>query len=181
MSEQSPASREPRSDEWPDDLPAAPGRQPGPGGPQRWIRPVILVVIVLAAALAGAGIVLAAHDLSEPASNAAAAGGQPSYLAPWPPGGGQAILPGDRTGATAEIFLTGRVTALSSTSITIGAPGHSITAAVTTVTRVTGTVSSISGIRVGDRVSAQITQRAGRYTAAAIQDPAGSLSGITTQ
>src|SRR6266704_3238482 len=162
MSQRSPGSLEPGNDEWPDDLwpdeddqqdPAGssvpPGRSgwpvaagpsgwPGSGPPRRPFRPVILVVIALGAALAGAGIALGARGLSGPSGTAA-----------------------------------------SRTSITIGGPGRSITAAVTASTRVTGTVSSISGIKVGDWVSAQIAQTGSTYTATAIQDPTRSPVGVT--
>jgi hypothetical protein len=135
-------------------------------------------VIALAAAAAGAGIVLGVVDLSSsPSATTAAPGGQPSQLAPVPPGGsgqpgGNGALPGAGSGGTAMIFMIGKVTAVSGTSITIGGPAHSITAAVTDSTRVTGKVSGIRGIKVGDQVSAQITQSGGRSSAIAIQDPA---------
>jgi uncharacterized protein DUF5666 len=71
------------------------------------------------------------------------------------------------------MLIAGPVTAVSGTSITIGGQGRPVTAAVTGATRITGKVCSISGIRVGDQVSAQITQEAGgKPTAVAIQDPA---------
>jgi hypothetical protein len=184
-------------EEWPDDLwpddeparriggsaggggagepwPAAvnPAGVPGHGALRRRVRPGTLAVIALAAAAAGAGIVLGVVDLSSsPSATTAAPGGQPSQLAPVPPGGNGA-LPGAGSGGTAMIFMIGKVTAVSGTSITIGGPAHSITAAVTDSTRVTGKVSGIRGIKVGDQVSAQITQSGGRSSAIAIQDPA---------
>jgi len=63
------------------------------------------------------------------------------------------------------------VTAVSSRSITIGGPAHTVTAAVTSSTRVTGNVSRIGAIKVGDQVSAQIIQNGGRAIATAIQYP----------
>jgi hypothetical protein len=66
---------------------------------------------------------------------------------------------------------------VSRTSITIGAPGHTVTAAVTAATRVTGKISAVTGIKVGDRVSAQITQRGTGNVAVAIADPAGLPAG----
>ena len=191
-------------DEWPDDLwpdddepagrsggsaggggagepwPAAvnPASVPGHGALRRRVRPGTLAVIALGAAAAGAGIVLGVVDLSSsPSATTAAPGGQPSQLAPVPPGGsgqpgGNGALPGAGSGGTAMIFMIGKVTAVSGTSITIGGPAHSITAAVTDSTRVTGKVSGIRGIKVGDQVSAQITQSGGRSSAIAIQDPA---------
>ena len=59
------------------------------------------------------------------------------------------------------------------TSITIGGPGHRVTAAVTAATRVTGTATSIRSVKVGDHVSARITESGGKATATEIQDPGG--------
>jgi Cu/Ag efflux protein CusF len=50
--------------------------------------------------------------------------------------------------------------------------GHTMTAAITNSTRITGRVSSISGIKVGDQVSAQIADSGGKATVTAIQYPA---------
>jgi hypothetical protein len=189
-------------DEWPDDLwpddeparriggsaggggagepwPAAvnPAGVPGHGALRRRVRPGTLAVIALGAAAAGAGIVLGVVDLSSsPSATTAAPGGRPSQLAPVPPGGNGA-LPGAGPGGTAMIFMIGKVTAVSGTSITIGGPAHSVTAAVTDSTRVTGKVSGIRGVKVGDQVSAQITQSGGRSRAIAIQDPAQAPPG----
>jgi hypothetical protein len=58
-------------------------------------------------------------------------------------------------------------------------PGHTVTAAVTGSTRVTGKVSGISGVKVGDQVSAQIVQNGGAASATAIQDPARPPAGGT--
>ena len=66
---------------------------------------------------------------------------------------------------------------MTGTSITIGGPGHTVTAAVTGSTRITGKVSGISGIKVGDQVSAQIVQNGGAARASAIQDPAQPPAG----
>jgi hypothetical protein len=148
-------------------------------GPRKRARPVTLAIITLAAAAIGAGIVLVVDDLSSSSAPAAASGHQPSYLAPGqhvgngPPG----ALPSGGPGGTAKLFIVGKVTAVTSTSITIGGPGHSIVAAVTGDTRVTGQVSSIGGVKVGDQVSAQMTQSGGKTTVTAIQDPAQSPPG----
>jgi hypothetical protein len=75
-----------------------------------------------------------------------------------------------------RMVLTGRVLAVSGTSITIGGDGPSVTAAVTEGNTVTGTVHGIGGVKVGDEVSAQITGAASYLTATAIQDPAGNPS-----
>ncbi len=155
-----------------------PAGGPGNGVPRRPVRPGVLAMIALGAAAAGAGIVLGVVDLSSsPSATSAAPVGQPSQLSPVLPGGssqpgGKGALPGSVPGGTAMIFVIGKVTAVSGTSITIGGPAHSVTAAVTDSTRVTGKVSGIRGVKAGDQVSAQITQSGGRSSAIAIQDPA---------
>jgi hypothetical protein len=53
-----------------------------------------------------------------------------------------------------------------------GAGSHAVTAIVTKTTRVTGKVSSIAGIKVGELVSETITGTDGKLTADTIQDPA---------
>jgi hypothetical protein len=174
-----PAGSDPRHSAGP---PGAPG-WPRSGWPDREPRRrrfhlITLLVIALVAGLVGAAIALAARDLRGPSGNTATPGAQPSYLNPLQPGGGS--LPGPASGGTAAIFLIGRVMAVSDTSVTIGGQGQRLTATVTGSTRVTGKVSSISGIKVGDRVSAQITQNGGRATVIAIQDPARSSLGVGT-
>jgi hypothetical protein len=67
---------------------------------------------------------------------------------------------------------TGIAVAVGSTSITIAGGAHTVTAAVTSSTRVTGKVTSIAAVKVGDLVSAQISESNGKATATAIQDPA---------
>ena len=61
---------------------------------------------------------------------------------------------------------------MSRTSITVGGPEHTVTATVTGATRVTGKVSAVTGIKVGDRVSEQITYGGTGNVAVAIADPA---------
>lgn len=191
-------------DEWPDDLwpgdddsptdpagsgsrgaawppapwPAPPARQPS----WRRLHPAALVAMALTAAGIGAGIALAVHGLS---SGPATPASQPAATAPAQPGGngvpgssGGGALPG-AGGAGAEMFIGGEVTAVTSTSITIGGPGRDVTAAVTGSTRFTGKVTSISGIKVGDEVSAQLTQSGGTTTAVTITDPAQPPAGGT--
>ncbi len=75
------------------------------------------------------------------------------------------------------MVLSGTVTAVSRTSITIGGAGPPVTGAVTAATRVTGKVTGISGVRAGDHVSAELTQAGGKVTAVAIQDPAQAQAG----
>jgi hypothetical protein len=78
-------------------------------------------------------------------------------------------LPGS---GTSELVVGGQVTAVSATSISIGGPGRTITATVTSSTRFTGKVSSISGVKAGDQVTAQLTQNGSSITAVSISDPA---------
>jgi hypothetical protein len=160
---------------WPA-TPVPPPAEPGPGiGPGTRLRRVLgpLAVAVLAAA-AGAGIVLAFTGSSGGAPSAASPSRSPRYLAPGSsagpgsPGQGGGVLPG---GGAATLFLVGTVTAVSATSITIEGTGPAVTATVTPSTRVSGRVASISGIRVGDQVSALITRNGGRTTATAIAYP----------
>jgi hypothetical protein len=195
MSQRSSGPAGPGSDDWPDELwpgdddpPAGAGRPGGgaPGGPrtapplpQGWpeersparrLRPVLLLVTALLAAAAGAGIVLGMDGLAGSSGVTRGPVRQPCSLAPVAPGGNG--LPGPGSAATGTLFVIGQVTAVSGTSITVGGPGRTVTAAVTRSTRVTGRVSAISGIKVGDQVSAQIMQNGGAARATAIQDPA---------
>jgi hypothetical protein len=206
MSQRPSGSAGPGSGDWPDDLWPDDDDRPGgghpggaPGGPRtasprppgrpeeappaRRVRPVLLLVIALLAAAAGIGIVLAAGELAGSSGATPGAAGQPSALTPVAPGGnsqpGGGALPGTGSGGTGTLFLIGKVTAVSSTSITVGGPGHTVTAAVTRSTRITGKVSGISGIKVGDQVSAQIVHNDGAARAIAIQDPAQPPAGGT--
>jgi hypothetical protein len=155
-------------DEWPDDLPPPPP-------PGRRLHPAILVTIGLTAAAFGAAVVLMAHAVG---SSPAAPASQPTVQAPAQPGGnagpGGGAVPGQ---GSVEMFIGGQVSAVSSTSITIEGPGHNTTAEVTSSTRFTGKVSTISGIKVGDQVSAQLTQSGKSIVAVSISDPAQSPTG----
>jgi hypothetical protein len=158
----------------------------GPGGPGRPGRrrrpsPVAVAIVAMLAAAIGFGAAFAAVR----APSAASASGTPSpapgrgALQTFPPAGGG--VPGGLPGGSGQIVqmaVAGRVAAVSTTSITIEAGGGAFTAAVTSATEVTGRVTSVSGIRVGDSVSAEMTgtQSNGtqsKLTATAIQDPAG--------
>jgi hypothetical protein len=174
--------------EWPDDWPeeggddppwrraappAASGRDGGAG--RLRLRPLVLAIVAVLALGAGAGVALAiTRGLGSSSSPSATPSTQPPAVAP---GGG--TIPGGSGGPVAQMFVTGPVTAVSAASITIGGgPGQSVTAAITSSTRITGKVTSIGAVKVGDQVSAQITQsNGGRPTATAIQDPAQAPSG----
>jgi hypothetical protein len=102
--------------------------------------------------------------------------GSPSSAAPGPgtegggiPGGGPVGGPG---GNLVQALIVGTVTAVSSTSISVARQGNTITAAVTGSTKFSGKVHSISDIKVGDQVLAQLTGTGSTFTATTIQDPA---------
>jgi hypothetical protein len=180
-------------DDWPDNggddppwrraaPPAAHGRDGGRGGPGRpGLRPLTLAIVAVVALAGGAGVALAiTKGLDHSSSPSAAPSTQPSAVAPGGSGGGPAgggTVPGG--GSVGRMFVAGPVTAVSSTSITIGGgPGQSLTAAITSSTKITGKATSIGGIKVGDQVSAQITESNGsRPAVTAIQDPAQAPSG----
>ena len=156
---------------------AGPPPPPDPRG-QRTRKGVLLVVTALIAAAAGFLVVTAVHDVS---ANPASASGSPtsSPQGELPSEGtgngggtGQPPIPSTGPGQTLRLEIGGKVTAVSATSITLGAHGQSVTATVTKATTVTGKVASIGGVKVGDLVSAQITGTNGKLTAIAIQDPA---------
>jgi hypothetical protein len=179
-----------RDPDWPDDWPegggdgppwrrgvsdGAAGSDSSPGRPR--LRPLVLAIVAVVALGGGAGVALAIAKLDHSTSSSTTPNTQPSAVAPGGIGGG--TVPGGG-GAVGEMFVEGPVTAVSSTSITIGGPGHTVTAAITSATRITGKVTSIGAIKVGDQVSAQITQRnGGQPTVTALQDPAQAPSSGT--
>jgi len=143
--------------------PGDPGYPPGGwhrGGGNGTRRGWLLALTAVLAAAAGFGVVAAAsHEVT---GSPAAASATPSAM----------------PGATERLEIGGPVTAVSATSITLdGGGGQAITAAVTRATTITGKVTSISGIKVGDLVSASITGADGKLTADSIQDPASLPSG----
>jgi hypothetical protein len=139
--------------------------------PARYGVPLVLTAVIAAAA--GFLAVIAVRDLSAhpaaansvaPASGAAPSAGVPA------PGGGAVPAPG--RGQTVQLEIGGKVTAVSATSITVAGPDHQVTAAVTSATKVSGRVSSITGVKAGDQVSMHAAGTEGNLTATAIQDPA---------
>jgi hypothetical protein len=183
-------------DDFDDDGPGrhwpAPGFPPGdpPGGWPRagaWgggaaRRGRLLALTAVVAAAFGFGVVVVAlHQAASPASAGAApsssataspsagASGPGNGTQPAPQGGGLQSLP---PGATERLEIGGQVMAVSATSITLNGGGQAITAAVTRATTVTGKVTSIRGVKVGDFVSASISGANGKLTADSIQDPA---------
>ena len=170
-----------------DGTPPLPPGWPGADGPPRtrWLRPGVLATVIISGAVAGAVVAAAVlHDFSSPAAS-----GQPPALSQQQPGGNGApaggtlpggTLPGGAQGGPGSgMFVIGTVTAVGGSSITIGGLGHTITATVTGATRVSGKVAGLGGIKVGDQVSAQLTQDGGRIIAVAIADPAQAPAGVT--
>jgi hypothetical protein len=102
-------------------------------------------------------------------SNGLPSGGAGNGTRLSPQGGG---IPSPPAGAALRLEVGGPVTAVSATSITVGRGDRAVTAAVTRATTVTGKVTSIGEVKVGDEVSAVIGGTDGRLTAASIQDPA---------
>ena len=144
-------------------------RRSWPGGPL-----ASLAVVAVLAGGAGAGLALA---LNGPSGTPAAATSTPSpgRAGGRVPGGAPGGVPGG--GQASQMLVMGTVTAVSAASITIGGNGPSVTAAVTGSTLVTGRARGIGGIKVGDQVSAQLTDSGGRVIATAVQDPAQQAGG----
>ena len=162
-------------DDWPDDEESGdetglpwPGGPPGPprAGAGR-VRPLAVAAVAVVALAVGAGVaaVVARGPSSSPSATQAPGSSQPTGI----PGGNG--TPGGG-GAFGQLLLGGKVVTVSTTSITIAGGTHAVTAAVTSSTRVTGRVTSIGAVKVGDFVSAQISESNGKATATAIQDPA---------
>jgi hypothetical protein len=127
-----------------------------------------MLAVVVVAAAAGVGLTLALTG-SPAQAPAAVSSGTPT------PGPSSGTIPGG--GEASEIAMVGTVAAVTSTSITIAGNGLSVTAEVTSATKITGQVGGIGQIKVGDQVSAQMTQRGTKITAVAIQDPAQQAVG----
>jgi len=146
------------------------------------VHPLTLAAVAVAGVTIGVAAVLVA-DFS---SSNPAAGGTPSYssTAQAPPGGngntggGPASLSpvgGNGAASGLRVMLTGQVTAVSATSITIGGNGPSVTAKVTRATAFSGQVHGIAGVKVGDQVSVTLTGSSpGSLTVTTIQDPASA-------
>jgi hypothetical protein len=158
------------------------------GGRDRLRRALPFAVTALVAGATAFGVVtVAVHGAAAipTAANSTPSSGPPSGGTPsaGPPAGGSGggtqlapnaggAVPSVPSGATLRVEIGGPVTAVSATSITLGGGGREVTAAVTTATKVTGKVTSIGGVKVGDVVSATITGTNGKLTATSIQDPA---------
>jgi hypothetical protein len=151
---------------------------PPPGrGPRRRVHPLTLAAVAVAGAAIGVAAVMIA-DFST--SSTAAAGSTPSDTpasqAPsgggaYPGGGPASLSPLTGNPSGLRMMITGKVTAVSANSITIGGNGPSVTAKIAKATGFTGTADSIGGVKVGDQVSATLAgPSASSLTATAIED-----------
>jgi Domain of unknown function (DUF5666) len=164
-----------------DEFAGFPEPPPPARGPRRRVPPLTLAAIAVAGATIGVAAVMIA-DIGT--GTTAAVGGAPSAQAPsgvgntggaYPGGGPSGLSPVTGSGSGLRMMLSGRVTAVSATSITIGGIGPSVTAKVTQATQFSGEVHSIGGVKVGDRVSATLSgSSASSLTATAIEDPAAA-------
>jgi len=147
----------------------APPAGTGPGG-----RGLTVAAVAVVAAVAAAIVALVAVNAAGHQTPASSAGNVPAAQAPAAGGNGGAGPIGDQGGGNGAgtLFLGGQVTKISSTSITVTAQGHQLTAAITSSTTFSG-VHSSSQIKPGDQITAQITGYASPHpVATAIQDPA---------
>jgi hypothetical protein len=171
---------------WPDETgqPGGDGGGEAPGQPVPFSWPVppapfpaqrasarrrSLITLTATAVVAvglGAGAVLVYRNAQADSMPSAAA----SHNAGLRPGqGGSPAEPGSVT----EMEMLGTVTAVGNGSVTIGAgPVQSVRAAVTSATRFTGTVRTLTAVRVGNVVEAQITVTNGKARLVSLQDPA---------
>jgi hypothetical protein len=170
-----PQDAGPRHAAWPQDAEPGnvgwPGHRGGRGATGFSVRRAVAVAVVAAAMGVTAGLLLVRGTPTADGANQAATA--PSASAP---AGGAGLparpaLSGEGNGQL-RLLLTGRVLAISGTSITIGGNGPSVTATITRSTKITGAVRGIGGVKAGAEVSAQITGISGHLTATAIQDPA---------
>lgn len=164
-------------DDWRGDYPAgwpAARRASDDADLLTWLHSNALAVgvITVLAGVAGAflAFLLIQGPPASPAATSAPSGARP--LLPSIGGGNSAgALPGGMNGQV-QILVVGKVTAVSSTSITVAGQGNAVTGAVTGTTKVTGRVSGISGVKLGDQVLVKFTGTPGTFTAATIQNPA---------
>jgi hypothetical protein len=160
------------------------------GGGSPW---VMTAVVVAAAAI---GIALGIAFLRWPSTGAAAAGASAQATAPGASSGssgGPASRSGDGgsggsggglptlspltgNGNGMQMQLIGKVTAVSSGSITLGGNGPSVTAAITSSTKFAGPARSAADIKVGDQVAVAVVSAttSSKLTVAEIQDPASA-------
>jgi hypothetical protein len=146
-------------------VPPAPAYPHDVGGRGR--RIVTLGITAAIAIGLGAGAVLVyrhAQAGSTPTATASQSAGVPRP--------GQSGGPAGQ-GTVQELDIQATVTAVGSDTITIGGgPVQSVKAVVTSATRFTGSVRSLSGVRVGNDVAALIIIENGTARVVTLQDPA---------
>jgi hypothetical protein len=131
--------------------------------------PRLTIAVALVAAVLGvvAGLALVRSPSASPSATGASSG-------PSQDGGGNGGLPplqGNGNG-TLQMQVTGTVTAVSTTSITVGGDDGSITARFTATTKFGGQVHDPAGIKDGDQVAVVAAGTPYRLTVTSIQDPA---------
>jgi hypothetical protein len=147
--------------------------------PPKSNAPLMAVAVVAVAAAIGLLLILLFANNSP--SSAASSGPTNGDAAPTQTyaGGGSggggtlaALPPLSGNGGGLMYMLNGKVAAISSTSITLAGNGPSVTAAINSSTRFSGDITSASGIKVGDQVTAQVGgQSSSSLVVSAIQDP----------
>jgi hypothetical protein len=137
-------------------------------------RVLSLAATAVLALGAGGAAVVVAQDLREDATPTAQQSTAPGpHGAAGPQGGTISEAPGaSGSGAVTVLMLLGQVTAVGRDSVTLGGPGGTISAAVTSVTQFTGRVRSLRGVRAGDQVAMQVRVTNGVARLVTIQDPA---------
>jgi hypothetical protein len=148
-------------------VPPAPAYPHDAGGRAR--RIVTLAMTAVVAIGLGAGAVLV-YRHAQAGSTPTAAASQ-STGAPQPGRSGGPAGPG----AVEEMQIEATVTAVGSDTITIGGGlTQAVRAEVTSATRFTGAVRSLSGVKVGNDVAALIVIENGVARVATLQDPASN-------
>jgi hypothetical protein len=152
----------------------------GPPRPPRRSRSLTIAAVAIAAFVAAvvAAVLIVGGLTGSPSTAGSASSAAPAQGAQGggaagggPVIGGGGAGGGGGGGGGGQLFLGGKVTAISATSITLTGQGHTFTAAITSSTKFTG-VRGPSGIKVGAEVAAQITgYDSGHPVATAIQDP----------
>jgi hypothetical protein len=151
------------------------GEPPRPRPPRTLTFAAIAVVAAAVGAAVAVGIThWPASSPSSAASAGPTAGSSPAGPAPNSGNGFQAPGLGGGSGgggASEQLMLAGKVTAVSAASITISAGAHTITAQITGATQFSGSVKNASGIKTGDTVMIEVSVDNGKSVATTITDP----------
>ncbi len=150
---------------------ASPSPGPSADAAERRRRMVALTVTAVVAIGLGAGAELVYRN-AQVGSTPPVATSHGTGLTP-AQGGGPAGPGSAGSGQATVMLVVGHVTALGSNSVTIGGGQvQSVRAAVTSATRFTGTARTLTAVRVGDTVQAQIAVVNGTAKLVSLQDPA---------